>query len=85
MQHGQQVALSLRQLDAGAVATLESGLVYTHLLALETGRNAAHEDDGAGVANLLQQFLRSGGVLALNIEAQSGKVLLLYIVYLYAV
>ena len=85
MEHGKEVTLCLRQFDAGTVAAPESWFTDSHLLAFETGRDAADEDDGLGVANLCQKFLGSGVGAILDVEVQGTIILLLHKIYLDAI
>ena len=85
MEHGQHVALRLRQLDAGAVAALEARFADLHIFSLQCRGYAAHEDDGLGIAHLGQQFLHGGCYLVLDVEVQGRIAVLLSVVYLYAV
>ena len=85
VEHGERRALSPGQLDAGAVATLESFFVDAHLLALELGRDTTYEDDGLRIANLCEQLLIARGHLVLYVESEEGEVTDLYVVDLQAV
>ena len=85
MERGQQLSLHLWQFDAGAVASLESRFVHTHLLSFETGRDTANEYHGLRLTYLRQQFGSGGIELLLDVEVQGTVAILLHVVNLYAV
>ena len=73
MQTNHHVALHLWQLDAGAVASLETWSVHLHFLAFETWRDASHEHYHIGIGTLLECLLNAGIADVVDVDFDEGK------------
>ena len=82
MQHGDDLTLSLRQLQVGSVAALESRLLYLKLLSLQVWRDTAYEYHGIRITHLCQNLL-VGRLRSLhNVKLHHSHIFPLGIIYL---
>ena len=82
MQHLHHLALSLRQLDVGSVATLETRLRNLHLLTLKTRRDSTYEYHHVSIANLSQKLRLGWRIVLHNIKLHHRHIGLLEIIHL---
>ena len=85
MKHCQDVALSLRQFDTGAVSTFEARFADFHLFALKAWGYTTYKNDCLCIANLGEQLFCRRIDFLFNIEVERSVASLLHVVYLDAV
>ena len=82
MQHGNDLTLSLRQLQVGSVAALESRFLNLKLFSLQIWRDTAYEYHGIRIAHLCQDLL-AGRLRSLqDIKLHHSHIFPLGIIYL---
>ena len=83
MQHLHHLALSLRQLDVGSVATLETRFGNLHLLTFKTRRDSAYEYHHVCIANFSQKLRLGWRIVLYNVKLHHRHIGLLEIIHLY--